>query len=207
LKTQDTLNQLKNQERDVRINIILKAAEELFSKKNYDKISMQEIAGAAGISKSSIYTYFPNQESLYIESALRHHHELNNILEKISQTRKNQTLIGDGIFAFIDFISQNDSYLNIMDILFSQENLNSDSAAKIITEMRKTLEIIGSVLKQQGYKGDVKMLSHYIFSSITGIVASYSRNSGRDRDSSIKHMKRMGKILEELITARINANQ
>jgi rubrerythrin len=65
----DTLNKLKQQERQIREDLIIDAARTVFGAKTYDQVSMNEIAKAAGIAKSSIYTYFPNQEALFVETA------------------------------------------------------------------------------------------------------------------------------------------
>ena len=67
----DTLNKLKQQERQIREDLIIDAARTVFGAKTYDQVSMNEIAKAAGIAKSSIYTYFPNQEALFVEAAYR----------------------------------------------------------------------------------------------------------------------------------------
>ena len=66
----NTLSKLKQQEREIREDLIIDAARTVFGTKTYDKVSMQEIANAAGIAKSSIYTYFKNQEALFVEAAL-----------------------------------------------------------------------------------------------------------------------------------------
>ncbi len=45
---------------------ILAAAEDLFSDKAFDAVSMNAIALQAGISKANIYHYFPNKDALYL---------------------------------------------------------------------------------------------------------------------------------------------
>ena len=66
-----TFQKLRKEERETRKNLIIDAAKTVFGTKTYDKVSMQEIANAAGIAKSSIYTYFKNQEALFVEAAYR----------------------------------------------------------------------------------------------------------------------------------------
>ena len=63
----DTLIKLKEKERAIRQTLIIEAARQVFGKKTYDMVSMVEIANAAGIAKSSIYTYFKSQEELYAQ--------------------------------------------------------------------------------------------------------------------------------------------
>jgi TetR/AcrR family transcriptional regulator len=67
----NTLRELKAREREVRRDLIIDAARKAFGQNTYDKVSMQEIARAAGIAKSSIYTYFKNQEALFVEATYR----------------------------------------------------------------------------------------------------------------------------------------
>ena len=71
MQKQNTLTRLKEKEREFRRDLIISAAREVFGKKSYDSVRMTEIAKAAGIPKASIYTYFKNQEELYIEIRIR----------------------------------------------------------------------------------------------------------------------------------------
>jgi len=48
-------------------NNILDKAKKLFAKKGYEATSMSEVAKAANIEKSSLYYFFENKESLFIE--------------------------------------------------------------------------------------------------------------------------------------------
>lgn len=45
---------------------ILKASRQLFTKKGYNETMMKDIAEQAGVSKATVYNYFPNKESLLV---------------------------------------------------------------------------------------------------------------------------------------------
>lgn len=45
---------------------ILKASRRLFTSKGYEETMMEDIAQRAGVSKATVYNYFPNKESLLI---------------------------------------------------------------------------------------------------------------------------------------------
>jgi AcrR family transcriptional regulator len=62
-----TFNNLRLKERQIRMDLIIDAAQQVFAVRPYDKVSMKEIAEEAGISAASIYTYFTNQEALFTE--------------------------------------------------------------------------------------------------------------------------------------------
>jgi AcrR family transcriptional regulator len=53
--------------RELRREQILKIASELFSEKSYHDVAVDEIAGAVGVAKGTIYLYFPSKERLYLE--------------------------------------------------------------------------------------------------------------------------------------------
>ncbi|SHK02972.1 transcriptional regulator, TetR family [Geosporobacter subterraneus DSM 17957] len=63
---------------------LLEISEELFWKYGYHRVTMDEIAKAAGISKATVYTYFPTKDDLFLEvlkSNTDYHME--KIMEKI----------------------------------------------------------------------------------------------------------------------------
>ena len=63
---------------------VLKHAAELFAESGYKGVSMREISAAAGISKASIYYYFPSKEELYLSLIIRDMEQLVDELEIIA---------------------------------------------------------------------------------------------------------------------------
>ena len=66
-----SLAKWKEREREQRRNDIIDAARKLFADKDFDEVSMNEIAGEVGLGKSTLYLYFKNKESLYFAVVLR----------------------------------------------------------------------------------------------------------------------------------------
>ncbi len=62
-------------------NQILKASRRLFKSRGYEAAMMEEIAKKAGVSKATVYNYFPTKESLLIGTA-------NEVIEHIESIRK-----------------------------------------------------------------------------------------------------------------------
>ena len=104
----DTLSKLKEQERELRQTLIIEAARNVFGEKTYDQVSMAEIAKAAGIAKSSIYTYFSSQEELYArivyQDACAFMQELNHITHQ-----ENVDAVKATIDYFLDYYIENQS--------------------------------------------------------------------------------------------------
>lgn len=65
------LTKWKEREREQRQNDIIDAARKLLADRDFDQVSMDEIAGQIGLGKSTLYLYFKNKESLYFAIVLR----------------------------------------------------------------------------------------------------------------------------------------
>jgi AcrR family transcriptional regulator len=68
--------------RELRREQILKIASELFSEKSYHDVTVDEIAGAVGVAKGTIYLYFPSKERLYLEILEDSFEAIESLLEK-----------------------------------------------------------------------------------------------------------------------------
>ncbi|MDO8869390.1 MAG: TetR/AcrR family transcriptional regulator [Methanobacteriaceae archaeon] len=66
-----SLAKWKEREREQRQSDIIDAARKIITDKDFDKISMNEIAREVGLGKSTLYIYFKNKESLYFAIVLR----------------------------------------------------------------------------------------------------------------------------------------
>jgi len=49
---------------------ILRAAEPIFSRRDYHEVAMDEVAGASGVGKGTLYRYFPGKRQLYVAVVL-----------------------------------------------------------------------------------------------------------------------------------------
>ena len=66
-----SLGKWKEREREQRRNDIINAARKLFADRDFDEVSMDEIAEDIGLGKSTLYLYFKNKEALYFAIELR----------------------------------------------------------------------------------------------------------------------------------------
>lgn len=68
---------------DERPQQILQAAVEVFAEKGFRSATMDEIASSAGITKGTIYLYFPSKEELFVEMARRQFQHVLDLLPEI----------------------------------------------------------------------------------------------------------------------------
>jgi AcrR family transcriptional regulator len=198
MKEKNTLNKLRIKEREARRNLIMDAAERVFAIKPLDKVNMSEIAEEAGIATSSIYTYFPNQETLFIETALRDANALIEGLKSIIE-KNGELQIEEIIDAFIDYFTGHDAYFRMMAHFMLYGNFNLESVQKINSIMRQMFDLFDTVFINTSFRGNTRMLSHYFFAALNGILISFRKYPGRSEAEVISHMKRLGKILADLL--------
>jgi AcrR family transcriptional regulator len=198
MKEKNTLNKLRIKEREARRNLIMDAAERVFATKPLDKVNMSEIAEEAGMATSSIYTYFPNQESLFIEAALRDANALIEGLKSIIE-KNGELQIEEIIDAFIDYFTGHDAYFRMMAHFMLYGNINLESIQKINSIMRQMFDLLDTVFINTSFRGNTRMLSHYFFATLNGILISFRKYPGRSEAEVISHMKRLGKILADLL--------
>lgn len=189
----------------MRKNLILDAAERVFSTKPYNAVSMQEIANEAGLAKSSIYTYFPTQEALFVEAAMRDAGLLFSNLEGILAEKKKPDL-GKIIDAFLNFFAGRDAFFKMSAQFMLYGNISAESIDKLNPVTRRMLNIFEATFSRHGYKGDVRLMSHTLFATLSGILIAYRKYPGRSDQEILKHMKRIGKNVKEMIQVRIRQN-
>jgi AcrR family transcriptional regulator len=201
----NTLSRLKQQEREIRKNLILDAAERVFSTKPYNAVSMQEIANEAGLAKSSIYTYFSTQEALFVEAAMRDACLLFSNLEAI-QAEKKKPDLGKVIDCFLDFFANRDAFFKMSAQFMLYGNISAESMDKLNPVTRRMLNIFDTTFSRHGYKGDVRLMSHTLFATLSGILIAYRKYPGRSDQEILRHMKRIGKNVKEMIQVLIRQN-
>ena len=191
MKKQTAFAKLKEREKKARQKIIVDAAERVFSTKPFNKVSMRDIAGESGISLSSIYRYFPDQQSLFIEALSRGTKKMQARLHRII-TGNDHLLIEHVTDAFIDFLIDNDAYFRMMTHFMIDGELGADSIKKLNAMERKLLDEFDLLFQQLNISDDIRLHSHSFFAALNGILITFRQYPGRDHKEVRQHMKRVG---------------
>lgn len=201
----DTLNRLKARERRIRRDLIIDAARSVFGSNAYDQVSMNEIAKAAGIAKSSIYTYFPNQEALFVETALRDTEQFIVTLKQRAE-RKTPLSLKSFIDDYLDYHIGHDAHWRMITHFALHGSIGEASAQKLNRLSVQVMDLWETVLKRIGCVGDTRMLAHTLFAAISGIMISFRNYPGRSEAQRIAHMKRVAGLVEQMLRAYVRAH-
>jgi len=191
-----TFNDLKRAEKEARKNLIIDAAERVFANKPYDKVSMKEIAKEAGISTSSIYTYFSDQETLFAEAFLRDTYILIESLTEITE-KEQEPELKSIIDAFIDYFTDNEAYFRMMANFMLHGRLSVESLEKLNAVLRDILGTFDTFFKKRNNSHDMRLRSHILFAFLNGLLINFRKYPGRSEEEVTAHMKRLGAIFAD----------
>jgi AcrR family transcriptional regulator len=202
MKKKGTLNRLKQQERQLREDLIIDAARTVFGAKTYDQVSMNEIAKAAGIAKSSIYTYFPNQEALFVETAFRDTQAFIASLRQLVD-QENEFPVRALIDGYLDYGIAHDAHWRMITHFALHGNISPASGDKLNQLSIQIMDLLEMVLRKIGCREDTRLLAHTLFAALSGIMISFRKYPGRTERDRVSHMKRIARRIEAMLLAYV----
>jgi AcrR family transcriptional regulator len=147
------IRERKKRERERRRQQIIVAAKRVFSKKGFNKATMEDIANEAELSPGTLYLYFKNKEELYASLSLRILQYLHMRVEHVNKEagltpdEKLNNLI-DAMFDVYDFdplIIINMFHLQSSETL---KNLSPELLSQIEDLSRKSIGAISKIFKE-----------------------------------------------------------
>jgi AcrR family transcriptional regulator len=185
---------MKKKERVARQEVIISAAERVFASKPFDTVSIRDIAKEAGISHASIYRYFPDQQSLFVEAFLRGGEKIVQFLGALVNNNKNVSIekVTD---KFISHLIDNDQYFRMMTHFMLDGSLDAELMARLNTMERLLLDQLDELFAKMNATGNIRMLSHAFFASMNGVLITFRNYPGRSRKDVVRHMRNLGKII------------
>ena len=197
---------LKEEERKARQHIIVDAAERVYGKKPFEEVSMREIAQEAGITVSSIYRYFPNQQSLFVEAFTLGIREIIARTEKQIASDKTYSL-HDFARMYVDFMVEHDHYFRMMTHFMLDGRLSGRPLRKLNQTARAILDQIDRIFAQTGISGSTRLYSHAFFAALNGILISFRKYPGRDPEEVRRHMEKLADVMAILLESQsLNQN-
>jgi AcrR family transcriptional regulator len=135
----------KEREKEFRKLKIIKAASDLISVHGFDHVTMEEIAHRAELSKGTLYLYFDDKLSLFIEikrKALEQIHR--TFLEVLKKDEPGAELVKDMSMVYLDFLNTNPIYTQALlnpEIAFSAKHRLKQEGQQLITLITHAIQI------------------------------------------------------------------
>lgn len=83
--------QRKEEEKLIRKNDIIKAAEDIFLEKSFEQTTMDDIAKKAEFTKKTLYSYFKSKDEIYYEITLKAFNVLNSTYDEILEKNEEKS--------------------------------------------------------------------------------------------------------------------
>mgnify|MGYP000908177776 CR=1 FL=1 len=192
-KQPTTFAALKEEERKARQGVIVDAAERVFGRKPFEQVSMREVAQEAGIAVSSIYRYFPDQQSLFVEAFVLGTREIiSRIDERIASGRLSS--LADFALMYLDFLIEHDHYFRMMTHFMLDGQLSGPLLEKLNQAARTILEQFDRLIAGDTSSEQTRQYAHTLFAALNGILISFRNYPGREPVEVRRHMEKLARL-------------
>ena len=183
--------QLKEDEREIRKAIIIKATFKLLKKKVFHKIGMRDIAREAGVSAASIYRYFPSRDDLFVESLIQ---EIKKIKTKLKKTLTFNNTLDDLAFAVIDYLIDNEATFQLMCHFLIRDEINQRVQKKFNATQTYFINLFDKAVQTTEKKSEL-FFSHAFFATLTGVVLTYIHYPNITKEQKREYMYNLVSII------------
>lgn len=169
------LQQLKENEREMRRKLIIDAAKNLFKKMPFLKIGMRTIATEAGISVASLYQYFPSQDELFIE-ILKH-----DFKEVKSRLWTDKVTLEEISIDIVDFFLGNEDIFMMMSHFMIRGEKHQETLDKFNKEQGFFLDLLENAITKYNPELKVTSYSKAFFTALFGNIISFRTSFSNDK--------------------------
>lgn len=184
-------------------HLLLKSAMELFTKRGFENVTIDEITDLAGVSKGSFYNHFMSKESVFIEEFKKidayYDLKLNEVDENISNGEKILVVIN----AMTDYCS-NICGIEFMRVVYSSQISTTKTVLILNNKERKLYRHIDNIIRNGIESGEFKIscsvetIVEWLIRSTRGLVYDWCLNNGKFdlEDEGEKYFKHIVSLLK-----------
>ncbi|HDS05860.1 MAG TPA: TetR/AcrR family transcriptional regulator [Deltaproteobacteria bacterium] len=194
IKQNKTFAHVKSEAKLARQALIVEAAERVFAVKPFTKVSIRDIAKEAGISHASIYRYFPDQQSLFVEAFIKGVGEISITLEKLIDNAKAPDILKVSD-AYVTYLMDNDQYFRMMTHFMLDGSLSAEKIEKLNTAERRIIDLFDRMFRKMEKPEPVRKLSHAFFAALNGVLITFRNYGGRTTKAVHQHMLNISEVI------------
>jgi len=200
MKQSKTFAHVKSEAKRARQTLIIEAAERVFAVKAFNKVSIRDIAREAGISHASIYRYFPDQQSLFVEAFLQGAGEIGDTLEKLIESSGTPDILKISK-VYVTYLMDNDQYFRMMTHFMLDGSLSAEKIEKLNAAERRIFDQFDRLFKKLKKPEPVRLLSHAFFAALNGVLITFRNYPGRTTKAVRRHMLNIAGVIAESFSA------
>ena len=196
IKQNKTFAHVKSDAKLARQTVIIEAAERVFAVKPFNKVSIRDIAKEAGISHASIYRYFPDQQSLFVEAFIQGVGEIGITLEKLIDNEKTPDILKVSD-AYVTYLMDNDQYFRMMTHFMLDGSMSAEKIEKLNTAERRIIGQFDRMFQKMNKPEPVRHLSHAFFAALNGVLITFRNYRGRTTKAVRQHMLNISQVIAQ----------
>ncbi len=189
-----TLEALREKEREARRELILASARKLFAEKDFRSVTARQIAREAGVSAGTLYRYYKNLDELFLDVFFAGAREITGRVDAEKQTEEGCS-VRRLCEIYILYLNENISFYQMMGHFMLGGKLSPEATEKLNPIMRELMDRIEGILKGAEITGDIRMVSHALFSALNGVMISYAQYPGRSLAEIREHTLRLARLI------------
>ncbi|MBN2283706.1 MAG: TetR/AcrR family transcriptional regulator [Deltaproteobacteria bacterium] len=193
---------LKEQERENRRNLIIDAAERVFSAKPFEQVTMRNIAMEVGITPTAIYRYFADKQALYAESYVRSNNRLLEKLVKVFEHSSDLNLEKIATITVDHFLGEEQN-LKMRAHFMIDDMLNDNLLGKLSENTKYFVDTIEQHFRKFSSDPEVRILALTFFAALNGVLLTYRKSPGKSRAEIVKNIRKEAQIVSEIFTKRL----
>jgi AcrR family transcriptional regulator len=193
-KQNNAFAHLKSEAKLARQTVIIQAAERVFAVKPFNKVSIRDIAREAGISHATIYRYFPDQQSLFVEAFLQGAIKITDTLKDLIEESKTPNLIKISN-AYVTYLMDNDQYFRMMTHFMLDGSLSVEKINKLNEAERRIFDQFDRLFNKMKRAEPVRPLSHAFFAALNGVLITFRNYPGRSPKAVRRHMLNIAEVI------------
>lgn len=189
---QSTFMKLREDEREVRKQLIISAAMTLFDEKSFHEIGMRDIAAEAGVSAASIYRYFPSRDDLFVEALIQ---DINKIENELEERINAGGSLDELAIAVVDYLIDNESTFQMMCHFMIRGEINERALKKFNAVQRYFLNMFDKAVSRAEGASNIRFFTHAFFASLAGVVLTFRNYPGRSHEERREYMHRLALLI------------
>ena len=197
----DTLLKLKEHEREKRRELILLAAQKLFSRHGISGVNMRDIAREAGVSVGFIYRYFSGQADIFLELFEAGAAEIQRQISTIVGAESPRPF-RELARTYVNYLHENNLFFQMMISFMLDGELSDEALERLNSALRRIMDEVEVIFRHENGESNSRNLAHSFFASLHGVMISFVNYPGR----TPREIRKRTLVLAETIADQYERN-
>ena len=192
-----SINRLRHRRRQQTRSEIVRAAFELFGRLGYERVSMDSVASAAGVSRATLFNYFPQKELILHDIAAARAEKLSNMLSEFGQSGE-QSSIESIIELIIDISVENAKITAGAKKLFLETFFRQLSQGPLMVARQHAIDALAkSIARIPGYKKRARLVAETLFAVFLATMMEWLMREDVPQRWLVNTMRQRMQLLRE----------